>query len=87
METTEAVDRPEERGAGAGGACEARAVLERLARIERLDREGASAGALLDELRLLLREAEAWTAAEGGEAGDEAVARLRSALAHDMIAV
>jgi hypothetical protein len=40
---------------------------------------------LLGELRALLREAEAWARAEGGDAGDAAVARLRDALARDMI--
>ena len=62
-------------------------VLERLARIELLEREGAPAEQLLDELRLLLGEAEAWAQHEGGEAGAEAVGKLRSALARDMIAV
>jgi hypothetical protein len=66
---------------------EARAVLERLGRIERLRREGALAPALLDELRLLLGEAEAWSRLEGGDAGERAVAGLREALARDMIGV
>ena len=65
----------------------AQAVLDRLARIDRLGQEGVAAAALLRELRLLLREAEEWTAVEGGEAGEEAVGRLRSALARDMIGV
>lgn len=43
---------------------EARAVLDRLDRIETLDREAAPAGELLDELRGLLREAETWLRAE-----------------------
>lgn len=59
---------------------EARAVLERLERIERLQRDGALAGELLEELRGLLSEAELWAGVEGGAAGDAAVARLRSAL-------
>ena len=42
---------------------------------------------LLDELRLLLAEAEAWARHEGGEAGAEAVGKLRAALARDMIGV
>jgi hypothetical protein len=66
---------------------EARAVLERLARIERLRREGALPGVLLDELRALLGEAEEWSRAEGGDAGERAVAGLRVALARDMIGV
>ena len=62
---------------------EAEAVLERLARIEALDREGAPARSLIDELRELVREAEAWSRTEGGEAAEEAASRLRSALAPD----
>jgi hypothetical protein len=64
---------------------EARAVLERLGRIERLRREGAPPTVLLDELRLLLDEAEDWSRTEGGDAGERAVAGLRDALARDMI--
>ncbi len=59
---------------------EARAVLERLERIEALERVGASRPELLGELRLLVLEAEAWSRAEGGDAGERAVAGLRSAL-------
>lgn len=66
---------------------EARAVLERLERIEALDRAGAGREALLAELRGLLEEAEVWSSVEGGDAGEDAVERLRSALARDMIAV
>ena len=74
---------------------EARAVLERLERIEALDRAGAGRGALLPELRALLEEAEAWSSTEGGDAGADAVedygqrwhGRLRGAVSHDMIAV
>jgi hypothetical protein len=66
---------------------EARAVLYRLGRIERLRREGALPTVLLDELRELLREAEKWSSMEGGDAGERAVARLRDALARDMIGV
>jgi len=39
-------------------------VLERLERIEALDRAHASGADLLAELRALLREAEDWTRAE-----------------------
>jgi hypothetical protein len=68
-------------------------VLERLERIEALDRAGAGRGALLPELRSLLQEAEAWSRLEGGDAGAAAVDDLRNALmrttprapAHDMI--
>jgi hypothetical protein len=66
---------------------EARAVLARLARIERLERAGAGRGELLEELRGLLADAEAWSSREGGDAGERAVEDLRSALARDMIAV
>ena len=73
---------------------EARAVLERLERIEALERVGASRPELLDELRLLALEAERWSRVEGGDAGERAVDGLRSALgvcaeagARDMIAV
>ena len=47
-------------------------VLERLERIERL-RATAPAATLLDELRLLLPEAEAWARAEGDARASEAV--------------
>jgi hypothetical protein len=69
------------------GRCmeEARSVLERLERIESMRRANAGPVELLGELRALLREAEAWARAEGGDAGDAAVARLRDALARDMI--
>jgi hypothetical protein len=43
---------------------EARAVLDRLDRIESLEREAAPAGELLEELRDLLREAETWLRSE-----------------------
>jgi len=66
---------------------EATAVIERLARIERLDRAGAAPAVLLDELRALLEEAEVWSRQEGGERGVRAVERLRSALARDLVAV
>ena len=56
------------------------AVLERLARIEALDRDGTPPKDVLDELRALLREAEKWARREGGDAGARAVADLRNAL-------
>jgi hypothetical protein len=55
---------------------EARRVMERLDRIEGLQRAQAPAGVLLAELRALLREGEAWVAAEPG-----AAARATAALA------
>jgi len=52
-----------------------------------LDREGAPPAELVDELRALLVEAEAWSRAEGGNAGARAVEDLRGALERDMIAM
>ena len=65
---------------------EVTAVLDRLARIETLDSAGAPPATLLEELRALLGEAEAWSRLEGGDRSAKAVERLRSALARDMIA-
>jgi hypothetical protein len=65
---------------------ESQAVLDRLERIEALDRVGAGRSELLAELRALLGEAEEWSRAEGGDAGECAVEQLRVALARDMIA-
>lgn len=64
---------------------EARSVLERFERIESMRRANAGPVELLGELRVLLREAEAWAQEEGGDAGGAAVAQLRDALARDMI--
>jgi hypothetical protein len=64
---------------------ESHAILERLERIEELDRAGAGLRDLVDELRALLAEAEAWSREEGGDAGARAVDELRAALARDMI--
>ena len=57
---------------------EARAVLRRLDRIERLDRARAPTDVLLAELRALVGEAEKWSRREG--AGEDAVERCRAAL-------
>jgi len=65
---------------------ETRVLLERLERIEELDRSGEGRGELLVELRALLQEAETWSHGEGGDAGASAVGKLRAALARDMIA-
>lgn len=59
---------------------EARSVMERLGRIDTMRRANAGPAELLDELRCLLRESEAWAGMEGGEAGRQAAARLRTAL-------
>ena len=64
---------------------EARRVLERLDRIEELERENAAPAVLLSELRGLLADAEAWVRVEGGDAADEAVIRLRESLARDAV--
>ena len=66
---------------------ESKAILERLERIEMLDREGAGPAELVDEIRALLVEAEAWSRAEGGDAGRRAVEDLRGAMERDMIAM
>jgi hypothetical protein len=59
---------------------EARAVLARLDRIEALEREGAPPGALLEELRGLVQEAEAWAKLEGDERAQTAVEHCDAAL-------
>ena len=66
---------------------ESRAILERLERIEALDRAGAAPAELIHELRALLVEAETWSRTEGGAAGATAVEELRAALERDMIAM
>jgi hypothetical protein len=60
---------------------EARAVIERLDRIEALERNGAPAETLLDELRGLVRDAEAWARSEGDARAAAAVERCDAALA------
>ena len=61
-------------------------MLARLERIDRLEREGAPAPALLSEVRALLGEAEAWARRDrAGEAVDEAIASCRAALAEGMV--
>lgn len=62
-------------------------MLERLERIDALDRARAEPGEIVAELRALLEEAKAWSQVEGGDAGERAVEGLRTALARDMIAV
>jgi len=64
---------------------EARRVIERLERIQALDRDAASPAELLEEVRGLLGDAEAWVRVEGGDAADDAVIRLREALSRDAV--
>jgi hypothetical protein len=59
---------------------ESQAILQRLERIEALDRAGAKPTDLVDELRALLVEAEEWSRVEGGDTGARAVEELRAAL-------
>lgn len=59
---------------------EARTVLARLDRIEALERQGTAPGALLEELRGLVREAEDWARAEGDARAATAVERCDAAL-------
>ncbi len=66
---------------------ESEAVLERLERIEALDRAGAEPVEIVAELRALLDVATSWSKAEGGDVGERAVERLRHALQRDMIGV
>jgi hypothetical protein len=60
---------------------EARAVLQRLERIEVLDRERADPRTVLAELRELVREAEDWARAEGDERAEAAAGVCKKALA------
>ena len=61
---------------------QARAVLTRLERIDALKQADAPAGVLLDEVRELLSEAEAWVAADRpGETAEDALARSQNAFA------
>ena len=64
---------------------EAQAVLERLGRIEELERRGAGAPELLAELRHLVREAEAWSALEGDARSELAVDCCRAALGREAV--
>jgi hypothetical protein len=66
---------------------EARAVIERLNRIEALEGEGAPATALLAEFRELVREAEAWARREGDQRAEQAVERCKEAMADEIVHV
>jgi hypothetical protein len=65
---------------------EARSVLERLERIERLRDDGAPAAVLLGEVRALLNEGERWLETErpeGLDAAKVALTRCRAELKDD----
>jgi hypothetical protein len=67
---------------------EARAVIERLNRIEALDRDGAPAATLLAELRELVREAETWVQVEHEpDRAVSAVERCKAALERQILSV
>jgi hypothetical protein len=57
-------------------------ILDRLEQIERLERDEAPPAVLLDEVRALLGEAEAWVRSEAraNERAEAAVQALRDAL-------
>jgi len=59
---------------------EARAVLERLERIEALEASAAAPDELLAELRALVREAETWARRERDPEAQAAAARCADAL-------
>ena len=56
-------------------------VLERIKRIQALDREQAPASSLLGELRELVAEAEAWVRVEGDDQAVAAAAQLAESVA------
>jgi hypothetical protein len=58
-------------------------VIERLARIEALEREGAPPRAVLAEVRELLREGEAWLEGERAESDSAFEALERCRLAYE----
>jgi hypothetical protein len=63
-------------------------VIERLDRIEALNREGTHPETLLAELRELVREAEAWVRVEGRpERASAAVERCKDAIDRQILAV
>ena len=66
---------------------EARAVLERLERIDRLEHVGTPPRELLGEVRALLTEAEAWVRAEprGTSRAEEALERCNDALSKPFV--
>jgi hypothetical protein len=73
------VDAVEPTSGGDGGLDDdlAGAVLGRLRRIDRLRTLGAPTGVLLNELRALVPEAEAWAISEGDRRAQRAAEKLR----------
>jgi hypothetical protein len=71
------------------GMDEARAVIERLERIEALEREGATPELVLAEVQELLREGEEWIRAErdGTDSAAEALECCRLALNGQVVPV
>jgi hypothetical protein len=61
---------------------EARAVIDRLERIEVLERDGAPPAVMLEELRGLVQDAERWARLDGDERARTAIDRCDAALAH-----
>ena len=55
-------------------------MINRLERIEVLERDGAPPALMLEELRGLVRDAEAWARIDGDERAREAVERCDAAL-------
>ena len=65
---------------------EARAVIDRLERIEKLDQDHAPPEVLLEELRGLVRDAQTWARHEGDAPAVAAVERCDAALAEAAVA-
>ena len=66
---------------------EARAVIDRLERIEVLERDGAPPAVMLEELRGLVHDAEAWVRLEGDERARAALDRCDAAFDSHRVAV
>jgi hypothetical protein len=66
---------------------EARTVIDRLDRIDALERQGAPAAELLGELRELVRDAEAWARREGDARAAAAVDRCDELLTPEEVLV
>ena len=62
-------------------------MIDRLERIELLERDGAPPAVMLEELRGLVRDAEMWARLEGDERARAAVDRCDAALDSHRVAV